>query len=73
MDNGVTRYIETTCKIYFVPGHMNCQMCPMLSEYPRDQCRRTGEYIIDSHHSTGFECPLEVTGPDIFNKEDNNV
>lgn len=33
----------------------------MLETYSRNQCRRTGEYIIDTRFTTGRYCPLNFT------------
>lgn len=56
----MTEYIEATCKIYFEPGHVACAYCPLLETYARNQCRRTGEYIIDTRYTTGRYCPLII-------------
>lgn len=59
LNNGVRFYAEATAKIYFPDGQVCCELCPMLQEYKRKQCARTGEYILDTH-SVGYWCPLEV-------------
>lgn len=64
MTNDVTEYIEADVSIFFEPDHVACQYCPLLSETPRYQCRRTGEYIHDTRVTIGRWCPL------IFNAED---
>lgn len=56
----MTEYIRTTVDIYFEPGHMACAYCPLLETYARNQCRRTGEYIIDTRTTTGRYCPLKL-------------
>ena len=56
-DNEVLGYVEATATIFFVEGHVACQYCPLLETYARDQCRRTGEYIVNTH-TIGFDCPL---------------
>lgn len=58
-DNGVSRYIKTSVDIYFPEGHMSCNLCPLLETYSRNQCRRTGEYLIDTR-IIGVHCPLEI-------------
>lgn len=55
-----TRYTATTVSIYFPAGHMCCDLCPLLETYARKQCRRTGEYLIDTRVAVGFECPLKI-------------
>lgn len=47
------QYIETTLKIYFDPGHVACAYCPCLETYSRNQCRMTGEYIVDTRYTVG--------------------
>lgn len=56
----MTDYVKATCDIYFEPGHIACAYCPMLETYARNQCRRTGEYIIDTRFTTGRYCPLII-------------
>ncbi len=58
--NGVTEYTRATVNIYFEPGHVACQYCPILETYARNQCRLTGEYIIDTRFTTGRYCPLRL-------------
>ena len=60
MTNGVNEYIEATVSIFFEPDHIACQFCPLLETYARNQCRRTGEYIIDTKFTTGMYCPLKI-------------
>jgi len=57
--NGVARYVETGVSIFFPEGEMKCALCPLLETYSRDQCRRTGEYILD-RRVIGQLCPLEI-------------
>lgn len=54
------QYIETTLKIYFDPGHVACAYCPCLETYSRNQCRMTGEYIVDTRYTVGCWCPLNI-------------
>jgi len=60
MTNGITDYVEMAVSIYFEPEHIACQFCPLLETYARNQCRRTGEYILDTRFTVGRFCPLEV-------------
>lgn len=57
-NNGVSKYIKATASIYFPEDHVCCNLCPFLETYSRNQCRRTGEYLLDTR-GIGFECPLE--------------
>lgn len=57
--NGVDHYVIGSVDIAFEPDHVSCSFCPLLETYSRNQCRRTGEYIVDVKHSTGAWCPLE--------------
>lgn len=60
MSDGVLEYTEATVSIFFEPGHVACAYCPLLETYARAQCRRTGEYIIDTRYTVGRYCPLEI-------------
>lgn len=64
MSDGVLAYTEATVSIFFEPDHVACAYCPLLETYARAQCRRTGEYIIDTRFTVGRYCPLQI-------KEDN--
>ena len=57
MKNVVLRYTRTTIDINFPEDHVCCDLCPLLETYARKQCRRTGEYLLDTR-TIGFECPL---------------
>lgn len=57
--NGVKWYTEATAAIYFPEGHVCCDMCPLLETYARKQCRRTGEYLLDTRATVGYMCPLK--------------
>jgi len=63
MTNGVREYAEFTVSIYFEAGHVCCQYCPLLTESPRYQCRRTGELIVEPKHVVGNFCPLQPKEP----------
>lgn len=65
--NGVFWYTEATVKISFPEDHVCCALCPLLETYSRNQCRRTGEYLIDTKYTIGFDCPLKFKK----RKEDN--
>ena len=60
MSDGVLAYTEATVSIFFEPDHVACAFCPLLETYARAQCRRTGEYIIDTRYTVGRYCPLEI-------------
>lgn len=59
--NGTIEYTEARVSIFFEPEHVACEFCPMLSETPRYQCRRTGGYIVDKKTIDKW-CPLEFVG-----------
>lgn len=63
MAGGCTKYDKTTVTIWFPKGHMCCDLCPLLETYARRQCRRTGEYILDTR-GVGYECPLRIEEED---------
>lgn len=63
--NGVTWYTKATADIFFPEGHVCCDLCPLMETYARKQCRRTGEYLLDTRATIGYECPLQF-------REDNN-
>lgn len=60
-ETGVAEYVRADVSLFFEPGHIACQYCPLLETYSRNQCRRTGEYIIDTRFTTGRYCPLNFT------------
>lgn len=60
MKNGIPEYTEATVSIFFEPEHVACTYCPLLETYARNQCRRTGEYIIDPRFTVGNYCPLVI-------------
>ncbi len=59
-NDGVLEYTEATVSIFFEPDHVACAFCPLLETYARAQCRRTGEYIIDTRYTVGRFCPLQI-------------
>ena len=64
MMNGNADYIKATVDIFFELEHLACAYCPLLETYARPQCRRTGEYIIDTKFTVGRYCPLKLGGSD---------
>lgn len=56
--NSTLWYTEAQISIFFPEGHVCCDLCPLLETYARKQCRRTGEYLLDTR-GVGFECPLQ--------------
>ena len=56
------KYTGFTVDIFFEPEHVACSYCPLLSETPRYQCRRSGEYITDPRYIIGNFCPLKPKG-----------
>lgn len=58
-NSGVTWYTKATVKINFPEDHVCCDLCPLLETYARKQCRKTGEYLIDTRNTVGWECPLK--------------
>lgn len=59
MIDGCTEYIQADVTIFFEKGHVACAYCPILETYSRNQCRRTGEYLVDTKYTTGRYCPLK--------------
>lgn len=60
--SGVVWYARATIDINFPEGHVCCDLCPLMETYARKQCRRTGEYLLDTRVTTGYECPLKFEG-----------
>ena len=58
--HGVSYYTLATCEIGFPENRVCCDFCPFLETYSRKQCRRTGEYLMDTSAGVGFYCPLEI-------------
>ena len=52
-------YVKRTVDIYFSGDTVCCARCPLLETYARNQCRRTGEYILDAKYGVGRWCPLK--------------
>lgn len=57
--NGCLNYIKATVEINFPDGHLCCDLCPLMETYARKQCRRTGEYLLDTRVTVGYDCPLK--------------
>ena len=57
LKNSNTQYTKRLIDIYFPPDKVCCDLCPLMETYSRKQCRRTGEYIVDSR-TYGWSCPL---------------
>lgn len=53
-------YTETSVQIFFPEDHVCCDLCPLMETYARKQCRRTGEYLLDTRVTVGYECPLII-------------
>ena len=51
-------YEEATVRIFFEKDKACCAYCPLMTETPRPQCRRTGSYIVDKMGRDRW-CPLE--------------
>lgn len=56
MGNQVLKYRRARVDIFFT-GDICCDFCPLMETYARKQCRRTGEYLIDTR-ARGIFCPL---------------
>ena len=56
--SGVSYYTKANVDVYFPENRIACMYCPMLETYARNQCRRTGEYLVDTR-TIGYNCPLE--------------
>ncbi|MDD5883059.1 MAG: hypothetical protein PUD70_03120 [Firmicutes bacterium] len=63
--DGVLWYTSAEVTIHFPEGRVCCDLCPLMETYARKQCRRTGEYLLDTRATVGYECPLK------FNKKEN--
>ena len=68
-DNGVSWYTEAQATIYFPEDHVQCSKCPCLETYSRNQCRLTGEYLVDTR-TIGYRCPLKFIEKQEANKND---
>ena len=66
MIDGCTEYTEAKVSIFFDPDHVDCQHCPLMTTYSRNQCMRTGELIVDTR-GRGRWCPL------VFNEKEEET
>lgn len=58
-DGGVSSYVRATVDIFFPGGDVCCEFCPLMETYARKQCRRTGEYLLNTR-ARGIWCPLQI-------------
>lgn len=65
--SGCTQYDKVSVDIFFPKDHICCDLCPLMETYARKQCRRTGEYLLDTRVTVGYLCPLNFE-----NKENND-
>lgn len=56
---GITSYTKATVDIFFPNENICCDLCPLMETYARKQCRRTGEYLLDTRYR-GIWCPLNI-------------
>jgi hypothetical protein len=63
--SGVKYYTKATVEVFFPENKICCDYCPLLETYARKQCRRTGEYLVDTR-TIGYDCPLQ------FEMEEDN-
>ena len=68
-ENGVSWYTEAQATIYFPEDHVQCSKCPCLETYSRNQCRLTGEYLVDTR-IIGYRCPLKFIEKQEENEND---
>ena len=66
--NGVAWYTSATVDIHFPEGNVCCDLCPLMETYARKQCRRTGEYLLDTRVTVGYQCPLEFNNREVKNE-----
>ena len=68
-ENGVSWYTEAQATIYFPEDYVQCSKCPCLETYSRNQCRLTGEYLVDTR-IIGYRCPLKFIEKQEENEHD---
>ena len=56
--SGVSYYTKANVEVFFPENRIACMYCPMLETYARNQCRRTGEYLVDTR-TIGYDCPMQ--------------
>lgn len=66
--NGCLWYTEAQATIYFPEDYVQCSKCPCLETYARNQCRLTGEYLVDTR-TIGYQCPLKFIERNDTDKE----
>jgi hypothetical protein len=59
---GVSYYTKGTVEIGFPEDRVCCDYCPMLETYARKQCRKTGEYLMETRAAVGYYCPIVFLG-----------
>lgn len=61
--NGVSYYTKATVEIGFPEDDVCCHWCPLMTRDPnlRDVCGKTGEILLASKHTVGFNCPLKFS------------
>lgn len=57
--DGVTSYTKATVELFFPNDLVCCEFCPLMETYARKQCRRTGEFLVDTRYR-GYWCPLNI-------------
>lgn len=65
-ESGVKYYTRASVEVFFPENRVCCEYCPLMETYARKQCRRTGEYLVDTR-TIGYNCPLifeDVEGND---------
>jgi hypothetical protein len=65
-ESGVKYYTKAIVEVFFPENRVACMYCPMLETYARNQCRRTGEYLVDTR-TIGYDCPL------VFESDEENT
>lgn len=68
MASKCTKYVKATIDIYFQEEHVCCDVCPLMETYSRKQCRRTGNYLVDTR-TIDPDCPLNFEITEKENKE----
>lgn len=66
--NSCLWYTEARATIYFPEDYVQCSKCPCLETYARNQCRLTGEYLVDTR-TIGYQCPLKFIERNDTDKE----
>ena len=67
-NNSCLWYTEAQASIYFPEDYVQCSKCPCLETYARNQCRLTGEYLVDTR-TIGYQCPLKFIERNDTDKE----